>query len=121
MAAELQAHAIVVERPPNDFVVVAASPWKPTLQVLDRLALDSCFRSAGLAGWGSDRSAGSDWLFVPVFGSGEVAAALGIAGRFCRRRFDVEEYPAITLAAGALEGCYAEAPRAQQSKACIRR
>lgn len=65
-ASVLDANAIVVERMPNDYVVVACSPWKPDLVALDRIALDLCFRTASFAGAGAARSGGSDWLFVPI-------------------------------------------------------
>ena len=90
-AITLEANAIVVESGPNSFVVLAASPWRPCLEVLDRVALDLCFKTARPSGKGSDQSAGSDWLFVPVLRGEEVVAAFGISGRYCRRRFNPDD------------------------------
>lgn len=105
-AQELEASAVVVEQLPNDFVIVAGSPWKPTLQALDRLALDICFRTAEIAGAGSNSSAGSDWLFVPVCVNRTVVSAIGLAGRFCRRRFDPADDPSIPVFKKAMEDIY---------------
>lgn len=106
VANGLEANVIAVERMPNDFVVVAGAPWKPTLQSLDRLALDSCFRKRDFAGKGSSFSAASDWLFVPICLRGRVVAALGLAGRFLRRRFDPECDPVISSVKGAMREAY---------------
>lgn len=88
IAETLDANSIVVERLPNDFVVVAGAPWRPTLQALDRVALDTCFRQATATGNGSNFSANSDWLFIPIYDGNEVVASAGLAGRYFRRRFD---------------------------------
>lgn len=105
VADGLEINAIVVERMPSGFVVVAGSPWQPTLQALDRLALDACFRDVGPTGNGSDFSAGSDWLFVPISSEGCVVAALGLAGRYFRRRFNpLDEVVGATI--GALQPLY---------------
>ena len=88
VAETLDANSIVVERLPNDFVVVAGAPWRPTLQALDRVALETCFRQATSTGNGSNFSANSDWLFVPICDGDKVVASAGLAGRYFRRRFD---------------------------------
>lgn len=120
LATELKANAIIVERLPNGFVVVAGAPWKPTLQALDRVALNRCFRCRDLAGAGSKQSAGSDWLFVPVCRGGKVVCALGVTGLYCRRRFDLEHTPAIGLATKVLEASY-EAPSGETRETdCVR-
>lgn len=87
LAQEQQANVIVVRCCGEQFVVAAAAPWRLSLQPLDRVAVDWCFRLKQPTGFGSDRSAGSDWLFLPVSLDGDVALALGVAGRNARRRF----------------------------------
>jgi hypothetical protein len=111
VANALGVSAVIVERLPNDFVIVASAPWTPTLQTLDRVALDECFRSGDFAGAGSAFSAGSDWLFVPIHLGDEVAASFGLAGQYCRRRFDPKSDPTIAAVQDALEAAYrAELP-----------
>jgi len=107
VAAGLEANAIVIEQLPNDFVVVAGAPWQPTLQTLDRLALEVCFGDADFTGSGSEFSAGSDWLFIPICRRRKVVAAVGLAGRHFRRRFDPVNDATVRAVKSALEATYA--------------
>jgi len=105
VADTLHANVIVVERNPGLYLVVAGSPFKPTMQALDLIAIELCFQSCQPSGVGSDQSAGSDWLFLPVAGDSGVAAVIGITGRYCRRRFDPSD-ASIRCATDALKRMY---------------
>jgi K+-sensing histidine kinase KdpD len=108
MAGALRANAIVVECPQGKAIVVAGAPWKAALQPLDEIAVDLSFRTRRPSGAGTRHSALSDWLFVPVIARGRVAAVLGLAGRYCRRTFVLEEEQLIQVAAACLGEIYAE-------------
>lgn len=106
LASSLEANAIVVERLQDEIFVVAGAPWKTEVDPIDKIALDWSF-TTGLppkAGMGNPYS--SDWLFLPVKVEDRVTAVLGVVARHGRRRFLLEEQPAIRSAVSSLERIY---------------
>lgn len=107
LASSLEANAIIVQRLRDEILVVAGAPWKVDVDPIDKIALDWSF-TTGLppkAGMGNPFS--SDWLFLPIKAEDRVIAVLGVAARHGRRRFLLEEQPAIRSAVAALERIYA--------------
>ena len=107
LASSLEANAIIVQRLRDEILVVTGAPWKVDVDPIDKIALDWSF-TTGLppnAGMGNPFS--SDWLFLPVKAEGRVVAVLGVIARHGRRRFLLEEQPAIRNAVAALERIYA--------------
>lgn len=101
IASALRANVIMVECAEGRTIVVAGSPWKIALQPLDDIAINGSFQSGRPSGAGTENSALSDWLFVPVEVQGCVVSVLAVAGRYCRRTFSPTD-PLILEASMAL-------------------
>lgn len=106
LAATLEANAIVVERLRDEIFVVAGAPWKTEVEPLDKIALDWSFTTGLPPKSGNGNPFGSDWLFLPVLVGGRVVAVLGVMARYGRRRFLLDEQPAIRSAVTALQRIY---------------
>lgn len=106
LATSLEANAIVVERARDEVVVVAGAPWKTEIDPLDKIALDWSFTTGLPPKSGSGNPFCSDWLFLPILVDGKVVAVLGVVARYGRRRFILDEQPAIRPAVSALQRIY---------------
>lgn len=106
LAATLEANAIVVERLRDEILVVAGAPWKAEVDPLDKVALDWSFTTGLPPKSGMGNPFSSDWLFLPVQANGRVVAVLGVTARHGRRRFILDEQPAIRRAVAALAHIY---------------
>jgi K+-sensing histidine kinase KdpD len=94
-AEQLKGVVVVVERSNGDVRAVAGSARDIKFGPLDKLAICGVFDDGEPAGLGSGRFGMSDWLFAPVKVGNEVLGVAGIAGRYCRRRFEPNNEPVL--------------------------
>ena len=106
LAANLDANAIVIERLRGEPLVVAGAPWKAEVSPIDKIALDWSFTTGLPPKAGMGNPFGTDWLFLPVKADDRVVAVLGVMARYGRRRFILQEQPAIRNSLTALERIY---------------